>query len=145
VRIPVKWANDKLRIPEPADGEEVLKGAPEPTAPDPNLRNGAISKVKKAALAAELREPRDAIDELVDEQLATWRPLLAPLVEPLLAELDKAVAQGESLAAFAARLPQLVQRMDARPLADGIARAQFPARLAGEADLDLNDNEGTVA
>lgn len=138
VRIPVKWANDKLRIPEPADGEEVLKGAPEPAAPDPNLRNGAISKVKKAALAAELPEPHDAIDDLVDEQLAAWRPLLGPLVSPLLAELDKAVAQGESLAAFAARLPQLVQRMDSRPLADDLARAAFSARLAGEADLDLD-------
>ena len=86
--------------------------------------------------------PRDAIDDLVDEQLAGWRPLLGPLVGPLLTELNKAVAQGESLAAFAARLPQLVQRMDSRPLADGLARAAFPARLAGEADLDLNHNEG---
>jgi phage gp29-like protein len=143
VLIPVKWANDKLRIPEPADGEAVLKGPP-----DPNLRNGAISKVEPkpngAALAGELpaAAPRDAIDELVDEQLAGWRPLLAPMVQPLLAELDNAVAQGESLASFAARLPQLVQRMDSRPLADNLARAAFPARLAGEADLDLNLNEG---
>lgn len=146
VQIPVKWANDKLRIPEPMDGEAVLKG-PQPPA---NLQPGAANPAppepppkKKAALAAELPAgpPRDAIDELVDEQLAGWRPLLGPLVQPLLAELDKAVAQGESLAAFAARLPQLVQRMDSRPLADDLARAAFPARLAGEADLDLQPNE----
>jgi phage gp29-like protein len=146
VQIPVKWANDMLRIPEPAEGEAVLKG-PQPPA---NLQPGAAKEdppepppKKKAALATELpaAPPRDAIDELVDEQLAGWRPLLAPLVQPLLAELDKAVAQGESLAAFAARLPQLVQRMDSRPLADGLARAAFPARLAGEADLDLQPEQ----
>lgn len=154
VQIPVKWANDMLRIPEPMDGEAVLKGPPEPT--DPNLRKSEISKVEPAAkpaakakptakndaLAAQLpAAPRDAIDDLVDEQLATWRPLLGPLVQPLLSELEKAVSQGESLAAFAARLPQLVQRMDSRPLADGLARAAFSARLAGEADLDLSNEE----
>jgi phage gp29-like protein len=73
----------------------------------------------------------------VAEQTAQWQPLLAPLVEPLLAELDKAVAAGESLEAFAARVPELVKLMDGQPITEDLARAAFSARLAGEADLDL--------
>lgn len=147
LQIPVSWAHGKLRIPEPADGEAVLQGpaaAATPAPSDPKLQPPAAKPAKPAALAGQLEQqpaPRDAIDDLVDEQLAAWRPLIAPMVQPLLAEVEKAVSQGESLAAFAARLPQLVQRMDSRPLADGLARAAFPARLAGEADLELSDNE----
>ena len=160
MQIPVKWAHDKLRIPQPEDGEEVLSAPAPPPMPNggpagapagapgaPGAKPSAKPAVKpgeKAALAAVLPTdvgPRDAIDELVDEALADWRPLLAPLVEPLLAELDKAVAAGESLAAFAARLPQLATQLDGGPLAQRLERASFTARLAGEADLDLSGNE----
>lgn len=95
----------------------------------------------RADLAGRLpagQPPRDAIDDLVDEQVAQWRPLLAPLVSPLLAELDKALQGGLSLAQFRDQLPDLVARLDTAPAADAIGRAAFVARLAGEADLDLD-------
>jgi len=91
----------------------------------------------KAALATLLPgQPADALDELVAEAAADWRPVMEPMVQPLLAALDKAVAAGESLEAFRARLPELIEQMDARPQAERMARAAFLARLAGEADLE---------
>ncbi len=165
LQIGVAWAHKKLRIPKAEAGEDVLKGPPEPLAPvapgaggpqgatpapapappAPTKAPKGAKAPTKAPLAAQpaatAPAPRDAIDDLVDAALADWRPQLAPLVSPLLVELDKAVAAGESLAAFAARLPQLVQRMDSDPLADHLARAAFGARLAGEADLDLSGED----
>jgi phage gp29-like protein len=94
-----------------------------------------------AALAATQAPGRDAIDDLVDEAAAQWRPLLGPMVEPLLAELERAVAAGESLAAFRYRLPQLVQELDTGPLAQHLARTAFVARLAGEADVRLHGGD----
>lgn len=172
LRIPVQWAQDKLRIPEPAEGEAVLQGTAAPAAGAPGApgepatgraappqppkapkapatppsANPPEPAQLRAALAAAIlagtgQPPRDAIDELVDEQAAQWQPVLAPLVAPLLAELDKAVAAGESLAAFAARLPQLVEQMDNEPLAERVARAAFSAHLAGAADLDLTGED----
>lgn len=179
LRIGRKWVHEKLRIPEPEAGEEVLEVAEPPpalplpgsagsgTAPDlatrpPGARaptaavatKGAkVDEQSKAALHAMLKAavaqlesepaaaagpPPDLVDELVGEQVAQWRPLLGPLVEPLLAELDKAVAAGESLEAFAARIPDLVRLMDAQPVTENLARAAFGARLAGEADMDLD-------
>ena len=160
LKIPVKWAQDKLRIPEPEGGEEVLSapappvaavGAPgaagdlQPGTATPAAKPGEKSKpAAKAALATALpaaAPPRDAIDELVDDALADWQPLMAPMVEPLLTEISKAVAAGESLEAFAARLPALIDLLDGKPLAEKLARANFVARLAGEADLTLNPEQ----
>lgn len=153
MKIPRKWAQEKLRIPEPAEGEDVLTAAPppapfggQPGAPA-SIAPAPIAKPpvppKKVALSAQLpAAPRDALDDVTDEALADWQPLLQPLVEPLLAELDKAVALGESLESFRARLPELVTRMDSAPLAERLARATFVANLAGQADLDLDGNEG---
>jgi phage gp29-like protein len=160
MKIGRKWAQEKLRIPEPEDGEDVLQGPPDPQpAPPPGApgRPGQIpkdspvppppadAKVALAALAAALNAqvaapapPRDLIDELVAEQAAQWQPLLGPLVQPLLAEMQKALAAGESLEAFAARLPELIPRLDAQPVTAAIAQAAFAARLAGEAGVDLN-------
>lgn len=160
MRIPRKWAHDKLRIPEPMDGEEVLNAAPPPApfgggpgapgAADPLAKPGDKKPAPKppvppapkdkTALAAQLPAaptPRDALDDVTDEALADWLPLLDPLVQPLLTELDKAVAAGESLEAFRARLPELMSRMDGAPMAERLARAAFVAHLAGEADLDI--------
>lgn len=156
MRVGVEWAHKKLRIPVAEDGEATLRAAASGRAdnsrPDddetgtdaapPPAPGARPARSARAALANRpAAAPRDAIDDLVDDALADWRPLLAPLLGPLLTELDKAVAAGESLAAFAARLPQLVQRMDSAPLAEGLARAGFGARLAGEADLDLSGED----
>ena len=146
MRIGVKWAQDKLRIPEPEEGEPVL-AAPPPPAPavQPGGEPAPQDKPGKAPLKGTAQDgsaaPRDALDDVLDEAIAEWRPMLAPLVDPLLAELDKAVAAGESLADFAARLPELVERMDGKPMAERLARAAFVARLTGEADLDLTNDE----
>lgn len=154
LQIPVRWAQEKLRIPQPDGNEPVMQAAVppalgvddqdegEPAKPGvkPPAKKPAAKLAGKAALRAE-PDPGgpapDLIDAMISEELAAWRPLMAPLVEPLLAELDRSVAAGESLAAFRDRLPELLARMDATPLADSIGKAAFSARLAGEAGLDL--------
>lgn len=161
MQIPVDWAHEKLRIPKPKDGEAVLSEPPPPApvvppggmppggtppAPGPAQPPAPVPKpapkppAAKAALTGQVDAgpPADLIDGLVAEQVDQWQPLLGPLMEPLMAELDRAVAAGEDLATFTARLPALVARLDVQALASDLARAAFSARLAGEADLDLD-------
>ena len=163
MKIGITWAHKKLRIPEAEAGAAVLSagvpaaavpgaapgavpgngGAPVP-APAPATKPATAPTPGKAPLSAALpagAAQRDAMDELVDEAVAQWQPVLGPLVTPLLAELDKALAAGESLAAFRARLPQIAQRMAGAALADALARRGLGARLAGEADLDLTGQD----
>jgi phage gp29-like protein len=167
VQVPEAWAREKLRIPTAGPNEAVLRvmetaaqrgpvsdaDDEEDGAPGRRLnasRNQAAAAgalpapgcpVHGTAALAGGTPPRDALDDLVDEAAAEWKPLMSPLVQPLLAELDRAVASGESLEAFAARLPSIVQQLDPAPLAAGLARASFVARLAGEADIGLNGRD----
>lgn len=162
MRIGLKDMHRRLRIPIAEDGEEVLRGPATPkddpdTSPEPAPRGTpkgtgvTPAPGKREAPPNNKREPlagalpagrtRDALDDLVDEAASEWRPLLTPLVAPLLAELDRAVEAGESIEAFRARLPELVQRMDAASLGERLAQVAFVARLAGEADLDLTGEE----
>ncbi len=80
---------------------------------------------------------RDALDDLIDDSTAHYQPVMRPLVQPLLDELQGAINKGESIEAFAAKLPGLFARMDASAFGDRAAKAAFMARLAGEADLEL--------
>jgi phage gp29-like protein len=149
MKIGVKDMHRRLRIPEAEDGEDLLRGpaaAPAAAAGASDAppaakaaKDANAAKDKKAALAGEVAPAaaRDALDDLVDEALADWELMLAPIVEPLLAEMDKAIAAGESLDSLRARLPELLAHMDARPMAERLARAAFMARLAGAADIDL--------
>jgi phage gp29-like protein len=172
MRIGLKWLHEKLRIPEPEDGEEVFQ-EPEPVAapgaagavdpktgkPMPAVKPpAAMTTPQRQALTVDQRqalmvqalaqmmgapaiaaqpEP-DLIDELVAEQSGQWKALLGGMMEPLIVEMDKAVAAGETLQAFTARLPELVAKLDAQPLTQSLARSAFSARLAGEAGLDLS-------
>lgn len=157
LRISVKWVHEQLHIPQAAEGEELLQApAPPPQLPgpddldDPN-QPGAKKKPepspakppKTAKLSATDPEPgQDVLDPLIDEGASAWQEVMTPMIEPLVAELDRAIEAGESLESFRDRLPELVERMDGRPLADRLGSAMFVARLTGEADLQVDENEG---
>ncbi len=165
MRIGVKDLHRRLGIEMAADGEEVLGAraatppvspapagaAPAPADPPPGGKPApatAAAPAPAAPLAGQLPAapaPRDALDDLVDSALADWAPVMSGLVSPLLAEIDKAVAAGETMQAFRARLSGLGKQMDSAALTERIARATFTARLAGEADLDLSGREETGA
>ncbi len=139
--IPVSWVHEKLRIPEAADGEAVF-GAAAP-APDPKTPGhpastataGSAAQVAlKAQIAADPAAP-DAIDILVDADMADWQPLLDPLLAPLQEALIASAEAGETAAQLIERLPALLAAMDAGPLAERLAKTAFAARLAGNAGI----------
>jgi phage gp29-like protein len=146
MRIPTSWAHDKLQIPQAANGEAVLlpTAAPTPTpivdpAATPAAAPLPAPRQAKAALAGQVESggKPDALDALVAEAASDWQPQLGPIVNPLLEEIDRAIAAGESIASFRGRLPQLVTQMDYRPMGLRQAQATFVSALAGAADLDL--------
>lgn len=144
MKISVKGLHRRLRIPMADDGEEILRGEAPAAAPGAAPAPGPAPQPappRKASLTSQLPQApqpaaRDAFDDLVDEAVADWQPLLAPMVQPLQDALTAAIANGDTLEAFAARLPELIDRLDGRPLAERLARASFIGHLAGEADFD---------
>ena len=85
---------------------------------------------------AEGQAQRDAIDDLVDAELAnSWQQAMAPLIDPAQQLLDQAAAEGWTAQQLIDRLPDLLTQMDPAQLADSLTRATATARLAGAAGI----------
>jgi len=133
-RIPVSWVHEKLRIPEADEGEAVFGVPPSPAGGD-GTPPAALAAL--AALTADLNPTGDALDAAIAAELAGWQEVAAPLTAPIEAAMAASVAAGETAAEFLARLPALLEQMDADPLAERLAHMATVARLAGNAGLEL--------
>lgn len=136
MQIPVAWAHDKLRIPEPADDKEpILRIAAPANVLNPELRPepGKATPADKAALAALAAEradaQQDAFDDLSELMAGDWERSMDPLVSPI----QRLANECKSLEEFRERLPQAIEQMDAGAVADLLARGLFAAYLDGRA------------
>jgi phage gp29-like protein len=85
---------------------------------------------------------RDAIDELVDAELASsWQQAMAPLIDPAQQLLDQAAREGWTAQQLIDRLPDLLETMDPTALADSLTRATATARLAGAAGIPPSEEQ----
>lgn len=104
-----------------------------PPAPVPALATASFAE------AGEPGAGGDEVDALIAAELAQWRPLLSPMVQPLQAFLESAAQQGLTAAQVLERLPDLLARMDDRALTAALTRTAFAARAGFEAGFDLAD------
>lgn len=77
----------------------------------------------------------DALDGLIDTELAQWQPVMEPMIDPIRKLLAEAAARGDTAAELLARLPDLLAQLDADQLAESLTRAAFTARLAADAGI----------
>ena len=76
----------------------------------------------------------DPIGQAVHALLAGdgWAPLMEPMVEPLKDAIDAAIARGESLEAFKARVPELMRRTDEAATAETLHNTTFSGVISGQ-------------
>lgn len=125
VKVPANWARDKLRIPKPKDGEEVLSMSPAAKG------DKSPARVALAALSEQLDKTfpdQDAIDHAVDQPKADLTALTKPLLEPLIAALTTSNSFEEALN----QLAEVYPSMEIDALADVLARAEFVGHLWGK-------------
>jgi phage gp29-like protein len=123
VKASASWARKKFNIPEPKEGEELLE-APAP-APVP-----AVAENHRTATAMNRSRPEaDMLEEMADAEAEEWEPVMAPIVNPVLA----LAGQAESFEEFLAELPRLLEEMNPDELINKLARATFKARGMGDA------------
>ena len=142
MKITANWAHDKLRIPVPAEGEEVL-GVPaaqvvEP--PEPNEPKPADKTKAKALLAALTKNmgsdfpDQDAVDgalALLDGEL---QPQIAKWLKPALTALSSTESSEAALELLAGDNPLV----DDAVLIEALTRAMFVVELLG-ADAALSE------
>ncbi|HSI41774.1 MAG TPA: DUF935 domain-containing protein [Xanthobacteraceae bacterium] len=149
LRVGMSTMRDRLGLPDPEEGEEVLAPAAK-AAPSQPVGTGDPDEVKEELPKKEA--PRravqrsvwptpapagDAIDDAIGRILGDegWEPLLSPMLAGLEERLAAVTTPEEAEELIAAELA----RMDVRSLANKLAQSTFAARLAGEADDPLAD------
>lgn len=123
VPVPVTWVTEKLRIPQPADGEAVLQIQPSAQSGNPP---GQIAATRITA-ANVVPDQGDEFDLLADDLASDWERVTDPVIAPIIA----LAAEADSFDAFQARLPELLGSMDTAALTETLARGQFAARIWG--------------
>ncbi|MDX1755876.1 MAG: DUF935 domain-containing protein [Marinobacter sp.] len=123
LRIPLKWAHQKLGIPEPEDGEAVLGSQAEQTPAA--VRTAALRTAPNAGPAS--FEDQDALDDaLTALSEGDLDSQMIGLLQPIMA----AAAEGPE--ALRDRLDELWPEMDDEQLQERLHRAAFVAELWGQ-------------
>lgn len=132
LRIPARWAYEKLGIPQPEADEEVLDFTPRLAAtPAP------VAAQATAALRAQARDPLDDAPDLqaVDEALdALDSGDLNDEMVPVLAPIMEAAEQGPDV--LLGMLAELYPDMDTSGLEERLRRAMFAVELWGSIDAE---------
>lgn len=131
LKIPRKWTQNKLQIPEPDDGEDVLQASttPDPLPPgEPGTPEQPPTKL--VALSKESDEPDD-IERLVDLMADDWIEVTEPVVQPIIDLANNAASFEE----FVAGLPELLKN-EPEKMAELLAQGQFAAHIYGHVRED---------
>jgi len=134
VQIPTAWVHDKLRIPQPEDGEEVLARVTSPMPPAvaaaKTTHPSGCSHCDAAALKGHTPAPT-IVDGIVDQLDDTTTAALDGLIEPI----RRAVMQAESLEDLQASLLSLYPTLAPDALAAEMQKAFAVAELAGRFEV----------
>lgn len=128
---------DKIGLPEPAKGEELLVASKAPAPIDPDADPAAPlpkpGDARQTVHSTAGNGKRDAIERATDAMLGDWEPLVAPIVAGLEAE----IAAASSIEDVKAILSRRFAGMDVSAMTELLAKSAFAARIAGEVDDSL--------
>lgn len=133
LRISQRTIRTKFGLAEPDDGDEMLQPAGASAQPPATAQQHRRLVATTTAAQAEEPERSDAVDDLVDEALADWQPVMKPLVDPV----RELVANASSLEEIRDALAGQLAKMNVDELAELLARAGFVAKVGGELEVDL--------
>lgn len=125
--VAVKDLRRRLRLTEPAEGDQIIQPPAPAPAPGPNSRAllSVLARAGAGGVAGDFDEMLDLID---DEQ---WEPLLSPIHRAI----DTLAAECRSYAEMEERLPELLRRIDSGEMARRLAIATMKARGLGDRDF----------
>lgn len=128
--IPAAWVHEKLRIPQPQEGEATLGAAPSP--PFAKEGAGGISPVPAALAALAAEPPHPAGQAALDAALAGLDPAeLQAQAEALIRPVLEAAVRGASEAELLGLLAEAWPHMDESALVERLERILFAAELFG--------------
>lgn len=123
---------EKIGLPEPDEGEAVL----EPQEQVPPALARAVNRRLRATRTARnqsVREDPGELERLAEEAADEWEEQLAPLIDPIERLARQVADAGGGPEQFKARLPELLDEMDASELIRRLATEDLKAFGLGDA------------
>jgi phage gp29-like protein len=139
LRVSQSVVRDKIGIPDPAEDEELLTAPAKEATPEPQAPAIKATNRESRAQNQEGADQADAVDDIVDEQLAEWEPVVDSLVSPVGDLIDELVQQGGTLQDLLARLPEIYPDANDDRLITELAQAMFKARAMGTSTDEVSD------
>ncbi len=139
LRIPRKWAQERLGIPEPESDDDDLLGSPqaatlEEAADGPRTANTALRREIRAVLAAERGGPEHDPDP-PDRQAGRLDTEIAPATDAWIDEIRALVDRAESLEQIRDALVELMPDMSLDEYTRAMRQALAAAALAGRYEV----------
>lgn len=105
-----------VRMSDPADGDEVFGGKPDTPAPS----------TARIALARAQNE-RDILDEIRDDMLGDWRPVMSELIDPVRRAIEGAESYEQAFENIAA-----LDDLPSGALIEALVQGMFKSRAVGD-------------
>ena len=106
-----------------------------PTPADPAAAPPQHGDPASFAEPAGMQE-KDAIDELVQQEMDQWQPVMEPMVSPIRSLMQRAAEQGWSAQQLLDELPHLLPQMDDSDLMAALLRTSFVARVGAASGME---------
>lgn len=138
LKVGMSTLRDKLGLPDPDSGEELLAPPAKPEPPREDPAGSAPSGESAAAHSSEISvsgDRLDDVDRLTDAQLEGWEPL----VDPIRAAIERLLSECRDFEEFRRRLPELADALPLDGLTEDLAKSAFFARLMGETGAGSGD------
>lgn len=81
-------------------------------------------------------QEKDAIDELVQQEMDQWQPVMEPMVSPIRSLMQRAAEQGWSAQQLLDELPNLLPQMDDSDLMAALLQTSFVARVGAASGME---------
>lgn len=147
-KVPREWAQEKARIPEPQEGEEVLgiaqpaKGLSPAERPPVSNDSGTPAVAANSAQLGDAVPPADPVPVVPDQEAIdaaleaipaeVMNRVMGQIVEPVLTALERADGIDGALAILSAQYPQ----MNSTQLETLLAQSMFSAAVWGHSQAD---------
>ena len=125
LKVEASVIRDRLGLPDPAEGAEVLAALAAAAEPPRGPERAAN---RRLGLAAN-RMSSDEIEELIEREASDWEPQLSPLAEAIRAHAERSGSYEE----FRRGLAALLAELDTSELAQRLATATLQSRGLGDA------------
>ena len=123
----------RMGMKRPEDDEDTLH--PKSVAPEPKADADVPARTKAGSPVPAKDEIQHFLEELANSD--EFDDIMTPLIGPI----EDLLERSSSYEAFTESLAGLLKNMDSNDAAAAIARARFPARLAGEVGADIGNDE----